>query len=96
MSTTLAKITLKAKTDLKLRFTSLAHLLTPEYLKENWRQMNKAAAKGIDGETIEQFGNNLEERIEDIVAKLKSGNYRAAFIRRVDIPKGRGKTRPLG
>jgi group II intron reverse transcriptase/maturase len=96
MSTTLAKITLKAKTDPKLRFTSLAHLLTPEYLKENWRQMNKAAAKGIDGETIKQFGNNLEERIEDIVAKLKSGNYRAPFIRRVDIPKGKGKTRPLG
>lgn len=96
MSTTLAKIAYKAKTDPKVRFTSLAHLLTPEYLKENWKGMNKTAAKGIDGETIKQFGNCLEERIEDIVAKLKSGTYKAPLIRRVDIPKGNGKTRPLG
>ena len=95
MSTTLSKIAMKAKTEPKIRFTSLAHLLTPEYLKENWRQMNKAAVGGIDGETIEQFGSNLEERIEGIVAKLKSGNYRVPLIRRVDIPKGKGKSRPL-
>lgn len=96
MSTTLSKIALKAKTDSKVQFTSLAHLLTPEYLKENWSQMNKAAAKGIDGETMEQFGSNLDARIEDLVAKLKCGNYKAPLIRRVDIPKGNGKTRPLG
>jgi len=34
MSTELSKIAEKAKTDKKLRFTSLAHLLTPEFLKE--------------------------------------------------------------
>lgn len=96
MSTTLAKIAYKAKTEPKVRFTSLAHLLTPEYLMETWRGMNKAAAKGIDGETIEEFGNCLERRIEDIVVKLKSGSYKAPLIRRVDIPKGNGKTRPLG
>lgn len=96
MSTTLSKIALKAKTAPKLRFTSLAHLLTPDYLKENWKVMNKAGAKGIDGETIKQFGNNLEKRIEDTVSRLKSGNYRAPLIRRVDIPKGTGKTRSLG
>lgn len=96
MSTTLAKIACKARTEPKIRFTSLAHLLTPEYLKENWRGMNKAAAKGIDGETTKQFGSCLERRIEDIVAKLKSGNYKVPLIRRVDIPKGKGKTRPLG
>lgn len=96
MSTTLAKIACKAKTEPKIRFTSLAHLLTPEYLKENWKEMNKAAAKGIDGETIKQFGSCLDERIESIVAKLKAGRYKAPNIRRVDIPKGNGKTRPLG
>jgi retron-type reverse transcriptase len=96
MSTTLSKIALKAKTAPKLRFTSLAHLLTADYLKENWKVMNKAGTKGIDGETIKQFGNNLEKRIEDTVARLKSGNYRAPLIRRVDIPKGTGKTRSLG
>jgi group II intron reverse transcriptase/maturase len=96
MSTTLTKIALKAKAEPKIRFTSLAHLLTPGYLKESWGKMNKGAASGIDGETIKQFGNNLESRIEDIVARLKTGNYKVPHIRRVEIPKGNGKTRPLG
>ena len=96
MSTTLFKIACKAKNDPKIKFTSLAHLLTPEYFKECWNQMNKAAAKGIDGETMAQFAGNLDARIEELVARLKSGNYKAPLIRRVDIPKGNGKTRPLG
>ena len=41
MSTQLDQIAKKAKSDPKLRFTSLAHLLTPEFLKETWRQMNR-------------------------------------------------------
>ena len=36
MSTKLARIAEKAKADRKLRFTSLAHLLTPEFLLERW------------------------------------------------------------
>lgn len=96
MSTTLTRIALKAKTDPKMRFTSLAHLLTPEYLNKCWKQMNKAAAKGIDGETMEEFGKNSDARINQLVDKLKAGNYRAPLIRRVDIPKANGKTRPLG
>src|SRR5207253_6870910 len=31
----------KAKLDRKARFTSLAHLLTPEFLKETWGKMNR-------------------------------------------------------
>jgi RNA-directed DNA polymerase len=95
MSTTLTKIALKAK-DPKVQFTSLAHLLTPAYLRETWRKMNKGAASGIDGETMKQFSNNLEARIEDLVTRLKSGKYKVPNIRGVDIPKGKGKTRPLG
>lgn len=96
MSTTLSKIALKAKENPKMRFTSLAHLLTPEFLKETWRQMNRRAASGIDGETMEQFGLDLDKRVRDLVERLKSGNYKAPPIRRVEIPKGNGKTRPLG
>ena len=96
MSTTLTEIALKAKANPKMQFTSLAHLLTPGYLKDNWRELNKAAVKGIDGETIKEFGDKLDSRIEDIVSRLKSGSYKAPLIQRVDIPKGNGKTRPLG
>lgn len=96
VSTQLAQIAKKAKLDQKARFTSLAHLLTPEFLKETWRTMNRRGASGIDGESIKQF--ELEQRVQEICARLKAGAYRAPPVRRVDIPKGPGKsgTRPLG
>lgn len=98
MSTQLAQIAKKAKLDRKVRFTSLAHLLTPEFLKETWATINRHGAGGVDGESIEQFGSELEQRIQDICARLKAGTYRAPPVRRVEIPKGPGKTgtRPLG
>ena len=37
MSTQLVQIAKKAQLDRKVRFTSLAHLLTPEFLKETWK-----------------------------------------------------------
>jgi RNA-directed DNA polymerase len=98
MSTKLEQIADKAKADRTLRFTSLAHLLTPEFLLETWRQMNRRGASGVDGETTKEFEHELETRVQDIWARLKAGTYRAAPVRRVEIPKGPGKvgTRPLG
>jgi len=98
VSTQLAQITKKAELDRKVRFTSLAHLLTPEFLKETWRTINRHGAGGIDGESIEQFESELELRAQEICARLKAGAYQAPPVRRVDIPKGPGKTgtRPLG
>src|ERR1035438_1662532 len=98
MSTQLSQITRKAKIDRKVRFTSLAHLLTPEFLKETWGQMNRRAAAGIDGESCEQFESELEQRVQEINQQLRAGTYRAPPVRRVEIPKGPGKvgTRPLG
>lgn len=96
MSTILSKIALKAKENPKMRFTSLAHLLTPEFLKETWKQMNRRAASGIDGETIQEYEQELDRRIEELVERLKTGNYKAPLIRQVEIPKGNGKMRPLG
>jgi hypothetical protein len=46
MSTQLNQIAEKAKSNSKLRFTSLAHLLTPEFLMETWSQMNRRGASG--------------------------------------------------
>ena len=96
MSTALRKIADKAKLEPKLSFTSLAHILTKDFLKETWRQMNRKGAGGVDGETVEQFERNLDERVEDLVSRLKTGRYKAPPVRRVEIPKGNGKTRPLG
>ena len=50
VTTGLAGIAIKAKADPKCRFTSLAHILTPGFLKETWQQMNRRGASGVDGE----------------------------------------------
>jgi group II intron reverse transcriptase/maturase len=98
MSTELDRIATKAKADRKVRFTSLAHLLTPVFLRETWALMNRRGASGVDGETTQQFESEIETRILDIWERLKAGRYKAPPVRRVDIPKGPGKagTRPLG
>lgn len=96
MLTQLSRIAEKARTDRKLRFTSLAHVLTPEFLRETWGMMNRRGASGVDQETTHSFERYLDERVQDIHKRLKDGRYKAPPVRRVEIPKGEGKTRPLG
>lgn len=96
MSTQLAKIAVKAQQDKKTRFTSLAHIITPEFLQETWAMMNRKGASGVDGETTTEFASQLEARTIDLWARLKENRYQAPPVRRVEIPKGNGKTRPLG
>jgi group II intron reverse transcriptase/maturase len=96
MKTKLGRIATKAKAEPKLRFTSLAHVLTPEFLRETWAKMNRRGAAGVDGETIAEFEHDLETRLEELHGRLKAGRYRAPPVRRTEIPKGNGKTRSLG
>jgi RNA-directed DNA polymerase len=98
MSTQLAQIAKKAKLEPKARFTSLAHLLTAEFLEETWGMMNRRGASGVDGERSEEFERELKTKVQEIVTQLKTKSYRAPPVRRVEIPKGPGKvgTRPLG
>ena len=98
MITGLAGIATKAKTDPKCRFTSLAHILTPQFLTETWQQMNRRGASGVDGETCGQFERDLETRVVHLWERLKTGQYQAPPVRRVDIPKPGepSESRPLG
>src|SRR4029450_5341641 len=50
----------------------------------------------VDGLPKEQYGPNLEATLQDLHARLKEKQYRHQPIRRVHIPKGQGKTRPIG
>ena len=96
MSTKLVEIAMKARKDKKAIFTSLAYVITPEFLKETWKMMNRKGAGGVDGETIKEFEENLEERILSVWQRMKDKKYKAPPVRRVEIDKGNGKTRPLG
>src|ERR1039457_5563552 len=76
MSTKLDQIMEKAKSNPKLRFTSLAHLLTPEFLAETWKQMNRRGASGVDGETMKEFEQDLDTRVQQLCERLKQGPIR--------------------
>ena len=56
----------------------------------------KDAAVGVDGITKEQYGQDLEANLQDLHERLKTKRYRHQPIRRVHIPKDKGKTRPIG
>ena len=57
--------------------------------------MDGSKAVGIDGITKEEYGANLEENLNDLVRRLKQKAYKPKPARRVEIPKGNGKSRPL-
>jgi group II intron reverse transcriptase/maturase len=56
---------------------------------------NQGAA-GVDGQSIEEFEADLENNLYKLWNRLSSGSYFPPPVKRVDIPKGEGKTRPLG
>ena len=87
----------RAKQDKKVKFTSLAHLINEESLAACYRELKKDKACGIDGVTVEAYGEKLEEGLKGLVKRMKEKKYRPKPVRRVYIPKpGRSGKRPLG
>jgi len=56
---------------------------------------NKGSA-GVDGQSIAEFEEDVKDNLFKIWNRMSSGSYFPPPVRRVDIPKDNGKTRPLG
>ena len=95
METKLARIAQLSAENPDMVFTSLGHLINYDMLKDCNTSMDGDKAVGIDGITKEEYEENLDENLKDLVEKLKSKSYRPRPARRVEIPKDNGKTRPL-
>ena len=76
--------------------TNLNQFIDQDLLGECFQLLNKRSASGVDGQTWKGYNENREERIAQLLGTFKTGTYRAPNIRRVYIPKGDGKERPLG
>jgi retron-type reverse transcriptase len=79
-----------------MAFTTLAHHIDVELLHAAYRRTRKDGAVGVDGQTAAVFEEKLEENLQNLVDRMKSGTYFAPPVRRVNIPKGDGRTRPIG
>ena len=96
VQTSLQGIANKAAMQKGYRFRNLYGMLNEELLLDAWRNIRKDAANGVDGVSAAEYEQNLVEHIHNIVENLKRKRYRAKMVRRRHIPKGEGKTRPLG
>jgi group II intron reverse transcriptase/maturase len=85
-----------ARRDPLLRFTSLAHLLDKEFLKDCYNSLNRNKAVGVDEVSWEDYGRNLDENLEFLVVRLKNKEYKPIPAKRVYIPKSETEKRPLG
>jgi group II intron reverse transcriptase/maturase len=96
MPTSLRGIADRARKDKKARFRDLYRMLNVENLRECFYLLRRQAAPGVDGVSVADYEEKLEANLHDLVQRLKKKRYRAKLLRRKHIPKGEGKTRPLG
>ena len=66
-------------------------------LESAWQKVraNRGSA-GIDRVTITMFEKQKDKYLKEIEHELKMGTYQPKAVKRVYIPKGQGKMRPLG
>ena len=68
--------------------------------REVWEAFKKVKANqgaaGVDGESIAAFEAQLADNLYKLWNRLSSGSYLPPAVRRVNIPKANGGTRPLG
>jgi RNA-directed DNA polymerase len=92
----LERVRESARTNPKLRFTALLHHVTPDLLRMAYFSLKRNAAPGVDGVTWDAYGEDLENKLNDLHGRIHRGGYRALPSRRRMIPKPDGRERPLG
>jgi group II intron reverse transcriptase/maturase len=93
----LERIRQAARRDKDLRFTALwHHVYDVERLREAYYNLKRKSTPGIDGETWQHYGENLDANLRALSDRLRRGAYPAKPVKRVYIPKPDGRQRPIG
>lgn len=95
-ATVLQRIRERATTKPREKWTNLLSHLRVPLLERAYLSLRRRAAAGVDGVTWEAYGERLNERLRDLEDRVHRGSYHPQPVRRVEIPKGDGGTRPLG
>ena len=96
MTTKLERIAEISAQTAKPVFTSLYHMIDADLLKQCFNEIDGKKAVGIDDVTKEEYGEQVDSNVKDLVRRLKNKAYKPLPTKRVFIPKGNGKMRPLG
>ena len=90
------RIAQRARQEPHTRYTSLMHHFTVDNLRACFESLDGKKATGVDGVTKAMYGQHLEDNLQALHQKLHQMAYRPQPVRRVEIPKDDGSTRPLG
>src|SRR5665648_540210 len=97
MNTNLERVAAKAQKETNLKFSSLAHHITRELIRESLGRMPKYTAPGIDHKTVGGELKDFDLWIEDLIESIHRKSYKRPAVRRVWIPKpGKTEKRPIG
>lgn len=77
-------------------FVDSMHLVDVDFLREAYHQTRKDAAPGLDGVTAQAYGEKLEENLQALYQRMRTGKYRAPAVKRIWLEKDNGKMRPIG
>jgi group II intron reverse transcriptase/maturase len=95
-TTFLQRIRERARQKPKEKWTNLLNHIRVPFLREAYQRLRKNGAAGVDKVTWHEYGERLDERLLDLENRIHRGRYHPQPVRRVLIPKGDGKMRPLG
>jgi group II intron reverse transcriptase/maturase len=85
-----------AKNSKTFEFTSLAHLLNIEFLKDCYLTLDRNKAVGVDKVSWQEYKEDMDNNLKSLVQKLKRKSFKPLPAKRVYIPKANGEQRPLG
>ncbi|PKU25009.1 group II intron reverse transcriptase/maturase [Telmatospirillum siberiense] len=78
-------------------FSLIDKVYRPTTLEAAWRKVERRmGAAGVDGQSIERFAAQKDRYLKELQEQLETDSYRPAAVKRVEIPKGDGRSRPLG
>jgi RNA-directed DNA polymerase len=78
-------------------FSLIDKVVRPTTLEVAWRRVARNhGAAGADGQSVARFAAHAEGYLQELGASLREGSYHPGPVKRVEIPKTDGKTRPLG